>query len=272
MAVLAPKLVALRSEFNTVFPNRRKESDGWIGDSAHQGSQSGHNPDESGNAEFDDSDSTDEVRALDIDKDLNQRGVTMEMCFQLLLQKCRNGEIDWIEYIIYNRRIVSRNRGWLIRSYSGSNPHTEHMHISGNLGADSSAGRPVGLATLLEDEMELTDNVTMISGNGVTYSDPEWTVEQVLASTHHYVLRVRNAVNVLTTIVTEQGTTISTLTSIVNQILQAVTEADGNPDVASILSGVTERLDALEGRVNTEMRDAIADLGEGGASQVRADQ
>jgi hypothetical protein len=206
MAILATKLAALRDEFKRVFPNRSKVSDGWIGDSAHQQSQSGHNPDETGNAEFDDSDSIDEVRGLDITSKLNQPGVTMEMCFQLMLQKCQQGQLPWVEYLIYNRRIASRNRDWVIRDYNGSNPHDKHIHISGNLGADVPGESPVGLVSLIGvREMELSDNVTMIPGNGVEYPDPEWTVEQVLASTHHYVLRTRNAVNTLTGIVAQQG-------------------------------------------------------------------
>ena len=40
-----------------------------------------------------------------------------------------------------------------------------------------------------------------------------------------------------------------------------------NPDVAAILAGVDARVSAAE----KEIRDAVADLGEGGAAQVRKD-
>ena len=40
----------------------------------------------------------------------------------------------------------------------------------------------------------------------------------------------------------------------------------GSPDAAAILAGVDERLVSLR----AEIRDAVADLGEGGAAAVRA--
>ena len=41
-------LVQLRAEFNAINPRRDKSSDGWIGDVAHQGEVSDHNPDSAG--------------------------------------------------------------------------------------------------------------------------------------------------------------------------------------------------------------------------------
>jgi hypothetical protein len=44
-----------------------------------------------------------------------------------------------------------------------------------------------------------------------------------------------------------------------------------NPDVAAILAGLDTRLDAAVAELRAETRDAVADLGEGGSVQVRAD-
>jgi glycosyl hydrolase family 25 len=49
----------------------------------------------------------------------------------------------------------------------------------------------------------------------------------------------------------------------------ALSTGQGNPDVAAILAGVDERLAALQTRIDAGTRDAVADLGEGGAAQVR---
>lgn len=123
MAKLVPCLVTLRDEFNKIAPNRSKESDGWIGDAAHQNRTSDHNPDKNGN-----------VHAIDVDKDLNAE-FTMEDCVQYLLKECRKSGETGLDrgrftYIIYNRRIWEADNNWRERPYTGSNLHKEHAHFS----------------------------------------------------------------------------------------------------------------------------------------------
>jgi peptidoglycan hydrolase-like protein with peptidoglycan-binding domain len=153
-AVLTIGLQHVRSEFNDVFPHRDKTSDGWIGDTRHQAEKSGHNPDRTGNAEYRDGDSLDEVRAIDVDKDLRDasgKGVTMEKVVQYLVAKARSGAYVPFRYIIFNRRIWERSTGWKTRAYTGSNPHDQHLHLSGDYTqtADNWTGK-VGLASLVQ--------------------------------------------------------------------------------------------------------------------------
>jgi hypothetical protein len=152
--VLTIGLQTVRSEFNTVFPKRDKASDGWIGDQRHQAGTSGHNPDITGRAEYRDGDKLDEVRAIDVDKDLHDasgRGVTMETVVQYLIQRARAGAYVPFRYIIYRRRIWSRSDGWKTRTYNGSNAHDEHAHFSGDYTqtADGWKGS-LGLASLVK--------------------------------------------------------------------------------------------------------------------------
>lgn len=131
MAALTTSLTRLRSDFNTRFPDRDSSSDGWIGDQNHQQYASGHNPDESGVPERYDSDSKDEVRAIDVDDDLrDDDGVTMQACVNELLA-CERDRKRLI-YVIYNRQIWSKSSGWVEEYYSGSNPHDKHAHFSGD--------------------------------------------------------------------------------------------------------------------------------------------
>ena len=110
---LVPCLVTLRAEFNAVAHGRDKGADGWIGDTAHQSRTSDHNPQADGR-----------VLALDIDST-----GPWPVPFDGLVEKCRGD--SRLEYIIWNRRIASRDQGWKWRTYTGSSdPHTGHAHFS----------------------------------------------------------------------------------------------------------------------------------------------
>ncbi|HEU5126964.1 MAG TPA: peptidoglycan-binding protein [Glycomyces sp.] len=124
---LAKSLEVLRSEVNTVAPGRSTASDGTIGDEAHQGSPSDHNPNAQG-----------VVCAIDFTHDPGS-GADMHAFADFL--KRRNHRA--VKYIIWHRRIWSKARdgeGW--RSYSGSNPHTAHMHVSVGTGSDGQSRGP----------------------------------------------------------------------------------------------------------------------------------
>lgn len=124
-AFLVPCLVTLRAEFNELAPGRGKGADGWIGDTAHAARASDHNPDAQGR-----------VLALDIDST-----GPWPRPFDDLVEG-RRGD-DRLEYVIWNRRIASRDQGWTWRTYTGtSDPHTGHAHFSArhdHSGNDSTA-------------------------------------------------------------------------------------------------------------------------------------
>ncbi|MGC4886713.1 peptidoglycan-binding domain-containing protein [Micromonospora sp. DT227] len=137
-----------RVELNAVAPRRDKASDGSVGNLAHQQYPSGHNPDESGNAERGDADNINEVRAIDVDVDLRVPRLTAAMIVAYLVGRCRAGKEKRLIYIIYNRTIWSAASGWAARKYSGSNPHDKHFHLSGHPDGDDDR-RPFGLATIV---------------------------------------------------------------------------------------------------------------------------
>jgi len=111
---LAPSLVALRNEINARWPNRDKASDGWIGDASHAARKSDHNPDwDAGGV----------VRAIDADRD----GINVA---ELLAATVRDHRVA---YVIWDRRIASATEDgtpWDWEPYDGTNPHTQHVHIS----------------------------------------------------------------------------------------------------------------------------------------------
>ncbi len=106
---LAPALDELRDELNAKWPNRSTASDGTIGDAAHQARVSEHNPDRYG-----------VVRAMDV----TQAGIDVPALLKAVIGDER------VHYVIADRTIYSRTYGWRARSYTGSNPHNLHVHIS----------------------------------------------------------------------------------------------------------------------------------------------
>lgn len=107
---LAPSLAQLRAEVNARWPHRSKASDGTIGDRAHSARTSDHNPNSRGS-----------VNAIDI----TAKGIDT----RALIDAAKLHPS--VRYIIFNRQIMNRDiGGFKPRRYSGSNPHTAHVHIS----------------------------------------------------------------------------------------------------------------------------------------------
>lgn len=106
---LAPSLAILRNEINIRWPRRDRTSDGTIGDLAHQGTASDHNPNTRGS-----------VNAFDIDED----GIDIAVVLAAVKRH------PSARYIIYERRLYHRLRGWQPEPYNGINPHDKHAHVS----------------------------------------------------------------------------------------------------------------------------------------------
>ncbi|WKU03843.1 hypothetical protein [Micromonospora sp. HUAS LYJ1] len=143
--ILVPNLAVLREEFNARWPRRDKRSDGWIGDQAHATRPSGHNPDESGKPERTDADKVDEVRAIDLDADVDPAPAD-ELFAELDRIRRTPALRKRLIYIIYRRKIASASNGWEWKPYSGDSPHTEHGHLSGHPDYDNDR-TPWGVAT-----------------------------------------------------------------------------------------------------------------------------
>lgn len=115
---LARSLVTLRAQVNARFPNRNTASDGSVGDASHQTRDSDHNPWYGPGI----------VTAVDITHD-PAVGLDMDaLSDQLQASRDRR-----IKYVIFNRWIMDGRpqfNPWKWARYTGSNPHTKHMHVS----------------------------------------------------------------------------------------------------------------------------------------------
>lgn len=112
-------LTGFRNAVNAAYPTRDKESDGTIGDAAHQTGSSDHNPDTDGS-----------VDAWDMDVDLKSGNdpaavEALKRVFQAHVSS---------KYWIHNDVIARRVDGWRRRPYSdfnddpNRNKHTRHVH------------------------------------------------------------------------------------------------------------------------------------------------
>lgn len=112
---VAKSLLTLRAQIDAKYPNRSKGNDGTIGDERHQATHSEHNPDQNG-----------VVRAEDITNDPAHGVVSNDIAHALI-----NSRDPRILYVISNGQVCSSQVSpWVWRSYSGSNPHDHHFHLS----------------------------------------------------------------------------------------------------------------------------------------------
>lgn len=120
---LAECIRILRYEIDSLWPNRERTSDGTIGDAAHATRTSDHNP------WIIDNKGVGVVRAFDITHDPGN-GPDCNKLANHFAEMMRIND-KRISYVIWDRKIMSLARvgeGW--RSYTGSNPHDKHLHIS----------------------------------------------------------------------------------------------------------------------------------------------
>lgn len=218
----------LFAAFDALWPNRNRAQDGTIGDTAHQSSPSGHNPDDTPGSrpEREDADNTPEVRAADVDA----RGVNMQAVIDAIVSD--PNERKRFIYIIFNRYIWSASNGWRKARYTGSDPHDTHAHFSGDPNHDEDA-RPFAFATAIGDEMELSDPSTF--GQQFTWEagyenyEQPWlggTIGNQLQYVREDASYARQAALKLATTAAELQTTLNA----VKTLLEALTSGGGtNP-------------------------------------------
>jgi hypothetical protein len=110
---LNPALTILRAQLRVQHPGIIV---GWIGDASHSSRESDHNPDPDGSVDAIDPMIGEHYTRLDAQRDVDA------------LVKSRDKRIH---YLIWERRIISSVvNAWEWRSYTLSDPHTGHFHLS----------------------------------------------------------------------------------------------------------------------------------------------
>lgn len=109
----APAARALLQQASQRWPGRSTATDGICASPQHtkQNPTSSH---ETGNA-------------VDLTAD-DAKGVVLEQIAEGLVQRAKEGD-PRARYIIYNKKIRQRRKGWIIETYTGKNPHVSHLHV-----------------------------------------------------------------------------------------------------------------------------------------------
>ena len=115
---LSKALIQLREQADDSYPDRKRDSDGTIGDARHATRKSDHNPDVH----------TGFVRAIDLDADFDKSSSTAAYVADQIRIAAKSDKR--IAYVIFNRKIASARSLWKWRKYTGVNPHTKHIHVS----------------------------------------------------------------------------------------------------------------------------------------------
>lgn len=158
VSLLTEGMKNLGNQFNERWPSRYGDSDGAVGDYAHSQGTSGHNPDDTvhDNAEWDgDSDNKSEVRAIDVDKDLNESGTSMQQVIDHMRKLPNLSKV--IRYMIYNKKMYHMDDNFNPTPYYGSSSHSEHAHFSGARSDSSDANTSFDFKFEEVGDMALSD-------------------------------------------------------------------------------------------------------------------
>jgi hypothetical protein len=151
----ARSIQVLQAQLNAAYPGRSRSADGTIGDTRHQQGKSEHNPDDDvdGDGRGEGSRVDDIVRGVDVTNDPAHGCDTWRIAQALAASRDPR-----ILYVISNRRICSSVVSpWRWRDYSGSDPHTGHLHMSlvHDIRADDTRPWAIGAPAPAEGEIDM---------------------------------------------------------------------------------------------------------------------
>lgn len=260
VSMLTPGMKNLGNQFNRRFTERDGASDGAIGDWAHTQEHSGHNPDDTSkhNAEWDnDSDNTPEIRAIDVDNNLNDPDVSMQDVIDHMRKLPNLGSV--IRYMIYNRRMYHVNNGFNPVTYNGASPHTEHAHFSGAWTNASDANTTFDFKfDQLGDSMAITDaDVKKFWDYKISdYTDPSGGTRPSAYDWVAYTAsRQRALLNALAAIAAKVDLDPSEIQAIKDSLDVPTAEDNANATVSALLgSGVAGLATVLRNALSAEQR------------------
>ncbi|HEX5997278.1 MAG TPA: hypothetical protein VFY84_19230 [Jiangellales bacterium] len=159
-------LLVLRDQADAAAPKRSHASDGLVGDEDHQETTSDHNPHEVPGV------GENIVTALDLTHD-PAHGFDSYRFAEVL----RTHRDKRIKYVISNKRIFSSyasgsRAAWAWGPYNGSDPHTNHVHVSVLDAAISDTRTPWNLEGFIMSEAEVITGTSKLWDQAAQRSTP----------------------------------------------------------------------------------------------------
>jgi hypothetical protein len=222
--ILAPAIAEVKAEHPgvTIYT---------IGDAAHQAEKSDHNPDE-----------WDFVCAADVMIGPNFTAAEAETLFDRLTAMIRAGD-KRPAYVIYNRRIVSSTVSvGVVRAYGGTDPHTNHVHLSVPHGANP---HPTTPWNLYPKEPAL--------------ATPTWASQTVLDVNFLFAEARRAALGNANGSATADTNARNILLYMVTVVRSAMgVELDGTPSLSTILGNIQAAIGSIDPGPGTDPAEVAA--------------
>lgn len=185
------------------------------------------------------------------------------------LRLSRDPRIGYVIFAgrVFSGHVVGSTPAFEWRKHTGEG-HYDHGHVSTVHTALADDTRPWALPGAAESmtgtDMELNDKSPWTQQFTSEASDLGLWLGGTVGQQLQYV---REDAYYARLFAKRADSRIAALTAVIEGLSRAIEAGGGSVDTATILAGVDEKLAALA----AEQRDAVADLGEGGAAQVRAD-
>lgn len=247
-----------------------------IGDPPHSRTKSGHNPDDpdrtplGGGPEQTDADNKSEVRAKDFMIGPKFSKANAAELFEALSRRPANQKR--LLYVIYNKRIRSAASGWVDKPYTGTNPHTDHVHASGAAkDDDNSAGWDIGPTSEGASVSAETDGLKAIltgSGSGTLGADNNLHVKiNKLQTTLDEVLKNAKGASLRAGAIMDMADVVTSWSDVAPKGIQENKLADAvlvngtaTVDVAALAAALSAMLPEGVGLTKADVRAALADV------------
>ena len=131
VANLTPGMKNLGNQINRRFPRRNGDSDGALGNAAHQTETSDHNKDDTPGSKpgWEDADSKPDIRGIDVDNTLNDPDADAQDLVDHIRKLPKLNTV--LRYIIYWEKMYHARDNFEPTPYTGVSAHREHVHFSG---------------------------------------------------------------------------------------------------------------------------------------------
>lgn len=148
-------LDVLRDQLNAHAPNRRKDSDGSIGDADHQTRTSAHNPQDTEDS-ADGNDPDNQVDARDFTHDPANGADMHQMTEEIRLSRDPRVELVIWDEEQFSSYSTPTRKAWEWGPYSGTNRHKKHAHVQvRDVGNDNTAPWRVFMSLTKEEKAAL---------------------------------------------------------------------------------------------------------------------